>query len=191
MNKINITILALNEVPLEGEKFTYTRASGELNEALSDLIKDADYTVTLEVFPFDADAGYQLRGEVHTEMPLSCSRCAIDFSYKVNCKINEVAFVGQEFEVKGDQSVKTPHFSQHHKTDDPETLFLDRPELNIGEYIHEVIALNEPMAPLGRPDCNEDCPNLQEAYKKGWIQKPEPEDKKGPFDVLKKMSLNH
>ena len=63
----------------------------------------------------------------------------------------------------------------------------------MGEFIHEIIAINEPLRPLGSPDCEIACENYNKAIEKGWLQVQDDADsqeKQSPFSVLKGMKLN-
>ena len=49
--------------------------------------------------------------------------------------------------------------------------YLEDDFLDVGEFVHEIIAINEPLHPTAKPDCDDSCENLLNAYKSGWLEK--------------------
>ena len=67
---------------------------------------------------------------------------------------------------------------------------LEEESLNMGEFIHEIVALAEPLQPLGTDDCSSSCKNYEEAIKQGWLTPPrerETEQKSSPFAILNQL----
>jgi hypothetical protein len=63
----------------------------------------------------------------------------------------------------------------------------------VGEYLHEMVALAEPMRPLGKPDCDQDCENLAGRERRPWLSYGGERDGKSvmpnPFQILEKIKL--
>lgn len=188
--KMRLTPIEINlrDLPPEGRTFTYTRETGEMNKALEDLIEDRDYQVQLEIMP--AGNSFNLHGTVKTAMGLQCSLCALDFSHPVNLKLNEL-LVPQKPMAKGDHMAKANH-AHEWESEGPDYILMENDIFKAAEYVHEMIALTEPIRPLGKPDCDLGCENITEPMRK-YLAKAADAGEKGvnssPFRVLEKMKL--
>lgn len=177
----------LKDLPLEGRDFNYTRESGELSEALRDLIGKNDYEVNFRITPMGNT--FDLRGAVKTSLDLECALCAMDLKYTVNQKLHELLVMQKPLN-KGEQLAKTNH-AHEWESKGPDYILLDSDLFRVGDYIHEVIGLAEPIRPLGKPDCDISCENIPETVKK-WLsndQKAAESIKTNPFIVLEKIKL--
>lgn len=180
--------ITLKDLPLEGRDFVYSRESGELNESLVDLIKKNDYQVEFRITPMGN--AYDLRGKIKTYLDLECALCAMDFKFTVEQKLHELLIVQKPLE-KGDQLTKANH-AHEWENQGPDYIILDAEVFRVGEYIHEVVGLAEPLRPLGKPDCDINCENLSEPVKKylgvGDEGAANP-IRSNPFQVLEKIKL--
>jgi len=186
--RLNPTHIVLKELPPEGREYDYSRESGELTDDLKELIDDNDYSIRLTVRPIGN--AYDLQGELKTSLDLQCSLCAIDFKYPVTQKFHEVLVIETPLD-KGDQHTKANHSSEWDPSQ-PEGIYLEAPVLNVGDFVHEIVAIAEPMRPLGRPGCEEACENRKDGVQRDWLSV-DPKDAKSirnqPFAILEKMKL--
>ncbi len=183
--RLNPLFISLKELPPEGREFIYTRESGELNDALKDLIGKNPYQVEFQITPMGN--AYGLQGSLNAESDLECSLCAIDFKHKFKEKLNEL-LVQEKPLLKGDQLGKANH--AHEWVDNgPDCIMIESDSFDVAEYIHEVIALAEPIRPLGKPNCDISCENLTEDARKLLSDGSTINIRVSPFKVLEKIKL--
>ncbi len=181
--KINLT-----EIPAEGRKFDFSRETGELNEALADLIQDRAYDVAFTIKPIGN--AFELKGQFKTRLPEVCSRCGWDLELPMEQKFNEILMKDEPeyrkaHSVHGNQSVDF-------LAQGPDVTYYQGETFDAGNFIHEAIALSEPFY----PSCGvEDCEHLEEAKRKQQELRAEferAEEKKGghpAFSVLESLKL--
>lgn len=175
----------LKELPPEGEEFTYSSKSGELTPALKELLSSNDYEVQFRITPMGNT--FDLKGNITSQMNLQCSLCAIDFKYPVELKLHELIVMNKPL-AKGDQQTRANH-AHEWEASGPDYILLESGTFDVAEYIHEMVALAEPIRPLGKPDCDQSCDNLT-AFKSEWQTKGNEEfAKANPFKVLEKIKL--
>lgn len=185
------TEIALKDLAPDGTEFVYTLETGELTPILTDLIHKNPYEVRLKLTPMGN--AYGLQGEIKTTLDLQCSDCGGDFKYQVNTPVNEL-IVPQKPMAKGDQQIRANH--AHELTENgPNYILLEDEVFNIGEYVHEAVALAEPIRPVGKPDCDPNCGELLKQLDRPWLtigaknEKPGEGIRANPFQVLEKMKL--
>lgn len=187
--RLNPTEILLRELPPEGRLYKYDQESAELTAVLEDLVGKNPYTVALNIRPIGN--AYDVQGEVKTGLSLQCSLCAIDFAFPVNQQFHDVLVVNNPLD-KGDQVAKTNHSSEWDWSQ-PGGIYLESAVFNVKEYIHEMIALAEPIRPIGKPDCDEgNCENLRERPQRDWLSVDANDSKSvhnHPFSVLEKLKL--
>jgi uncharacterized metal-binding protein YceD (DUF177 family) len=186
--RLNPTEILLRELPPEGRVYEYTQDSEELTEALSDLIEKNPYFVRLCVKPIGN--AFDVQGEIQTSLGLQCSLCALDFTFPVSQKFHEVLVIQKPLR-QGDQNVKTNHSSEWNH-DQPEGIYLETPTFDVCDFIHELVAVAEPIRPLGRPDCETACENRQVPVQRDWLSVDSNKSesvKNRPFGVLEKLKL--
>ncbi len=186
------TQVRLKELPKEGVQLEFHRETGQLNEILRPLIEDQDYHVQLHIGALDSL--YSVKGTIRTQVVLPCSRCSVDGIHHINLEVNELLLTDQTPLGKGEITARVNHMADLSGTG-PDVIVLPSSNFQVDEFIHELIALNQPLHPLSKPDCDEACENLLEAYAKGWLTQPgvdaaEFKVKSCPFEVLKKVKLN-
>jgi len=186
--RANPTEITLKDLPLDGRDFTYTKESGELTSALKDLLNNNAYEVKFRITP--VGNAYSLKGEISTSMDLQCSLCASEFPFTVKQKLNEMIVVERPLN-KGDHQSRANH--AHELLDSgPDYLMLENEVFKVPDYIHEVVALAEPIRPLCAPEQPEGCANSQDRIEREWLSIGE-RDEKGirakPFQILEKMKL--
>jgi len=190
MARLNPLHINLKELPPEGQDFTYSHTTGELNRALKDLVKANAYNVQFKITPMGNT--YELRGSVSAAMDLQCSLCAVDFKYPLELKLFELLLISKKHSfAKGDQQTKANH-AHEWEAQGPDYILLESGSFDVAEYIHEMVALAEPLKPLGKPDCDENCENLSDRTKRPWLTYGG-EDAEGvksnPFQILEKIKL--
>ena len=187
MKSKNLTHISLKDLPDDGRDFEFSRASGELNHVLKDVVGQHDYRLRLHIKPMGNT--YDVKGELHTEFDLQCSLCANEFPFPVHIKINELLLVEKALG-KGDQGSKVNH-AHEWASDGPDYIILPNDVFNIGEYAHEAIALSEPIRPLCSPQDPQGCKH-PEHIDRPWLSYGEsagPELKENPFRALEKLKL--
>ena len=181
------TIIHLNELPEDGRAFKFTRQSGELNDDLSDIIGTNDYEISFYIRPIGN--AYEMTGKFSVTMDLICSRCAVDFNTNIKEEFNEIIIVNDALP-RNAQSSKTNHSSEWEQ-DGPYCNQIESNEFRIGKFTHEIIALAEPMQPLGKENCDNTCENYIKALNEGWLANPDDDarEKETPFAVLEQLKL--
>ena len=181
---INI-VLKLDELAYEGVDLNFTKATGELDEFMKPILgKDSDYQIKISIKP--AGNVFSVIGHFAVKMDLNCSRCGIDVQQPVSKKINEIIMVEEN-------SKEIDETSHQHKLEDIEAeqfcSHITTYKLHLGQYLSEIIGLEEPNQVYGRKDCNDSCPNLIEAKKQGWLDAIDVNETIGnsPFSVLDQL----
>lgn len=141
-------VIKYNEVPSSGLDYVFRHTTGELNTVLFDIMGDYPvYETLVKIEP--ADNMVMLKGDLSGELRLTCSRCAEEFSkeFKKN-------FVTAYY--KSETSLKNFGWDADDLVSSFDLEFLEGETINIGEAIHEQIALEIPFTPL----CTESCKGL-------------------------------
>ncbi|WP_374028654.1 DUF177 domain-containing protein [Bdellovibrio bacteriovorus] len=183
--KINLT-----EIPEEGRSFQYNSQTGELNAVLKDLIGGAHYDAEFFVKPLNSK-DFELVGKVRTKTPEQCSRCGIEIAFPVNEKFHEI-LIPKQSQPRGSKYSKVNHVSDLPE-EGPDVSEYEGHLFDIGEYIHEVIALAAPFNPAGPEDENGDCSICKIPVKGQSFSYDEElplEKPANPFAVLKNIKIN-
>lgn len=177
----------LHEILEEGQEFVYNRNTAELNEVLHDLISTTPFEIKIFIKPLMK--GFEMTGKIDTDSPQLCSRCGEDFPFEIHRKLKEL-LLPKEDEPRNSHYTKANHFSE---LDDQSlsVFFYEDPYFDLGEYLHEVIALEIPFNPKPKVDtngrcglCKVDVSTLPLKY-----EDPMEDEKKSPFDALKGLNL--
>ncbi len=185
--RTNPLTINLKELSAEGQDYNYSRESGELSPYLADLIGSNPYKIEFRITP--TGNSYDLRGRLETVMDLQCSRCAGDFKYPIQIDLHEMIVMTPPMG-KGDQQSRANH-AHEWEAEGPDYIVLQNHQFSVVDYVHEMIALAEPIRPLGRPDCDENCENLAEGVQRSWLSIGTDDAFKAhnPFQVLEKVKL--
>lgn len=148
----NPLTVQLKDLPKRGMDFHFTRETGELNSVLDDLIGENPYNIQVHICP-DGPA-YTIKGDIQTQMNLACARCALDFKHTVKKRFRE------SLVIQAEKSRRVAYSVPIHGEDFCTVLFDSL--FSVGDFLHELIAVEEPLRPLGKNICdkNDDCENL-------------------------------
>lgn len=137
-----------HEIPASGLDVEFSEASGELNFALRDLLgATPNYKARLNLRP--VDEMIHLRGDLSTNLTHQCSRCGEDFTAAISKKFVTAFY-------KSEDSIKMFGESIDNLEGSFDLEFLEGNEIDLGEVLHEQVALEIPFQPL----CSEDCKGL-------------------------------
>lgn len=184
------SIIRLSEIPQEGKSYTWNRETAELNTVLQDLLGSEKYEVQFFLKPVNS-RDFMMTGTIRTQTPEDCSLCGISFKFSVDVRINEILIPTQSTERKG-RYAKVNHVSDAADQGGPQAVeYSENETFNMGEYIHEAIAIAVPFKPV--PDTNEKdecrvCGLNQKTHNFSYDEKME-EEKPNPFAVLKNLKL--
>ena len=153
----NSFFIPLNKVPPEGLRLYFTPSSSkEWESNLKNIIGTNDYNILIFIKPLgDSSLKFQVTGHIQTHLDLICSRCAVDFKYQIDKKISERLCIQPE------QQNQQPSILFDANNEEDVTL-LNQSLFNLYDFVHELIAIEEPMKPVGKPNCelNDDCENF-------------------------------
>lgn len=180
----------LNEIPEQGREYKFDRSERELTPCLDDLIKGAAYTTEFTIRPLNS-RDFEMKGWIKTQTPETCSRCGVDFQYQVNAKFHEFLLP------KMDQPRNSRYSHVNHVSDlpvdGPEMTEYEGTEFDLGEYLHEVVALAAPFNVAHPQDGSVECEIYQnpEGGQGFSVNKDIPlEKKESPFAALKNLKIN-
>ncbi len=183
-------IINLNEIPEEGRAFLVNNKTAELNSILADLIGDTPYSSEFFIKPI-AGGNFELVGSIRTEMPEQCSRCGLDFKMGIDSPFKEL-MLPKLSTPRNSKYARANHFSDMHN-DDLTVVEFTGNQFDMGEYLHEVVALAEPLIPA--PECDKagNCTLCKiNVQSKSFTHQDEgfEEVVEKPFSVLKNLKLN-
>lgn len=181
--------IKLNEIPEDGLNYEFTRKTAELNQVLDDLIGTADYHIQFSIKPLNSK-DFTLNGTIFTKTKENCSRCGDVFQFPINKKIIEILIPKQEDDRTGKYAKTTVAISE--KDLDVAVLEYSHNQFDLGDYLHEVIAIDIPFNPMPRPKANGDCSLCDKPSNVDQIIYDEKlsVEKKNPFQSLKSIKLN-
>ena len=148
-------IVSLDKVPPEGLRFCFTSSSKEWTENLKDLLSDNAYQILLNIQPMNSSSlEFHITGSIQTNLNLTCARCAVDFQYKIDKEISEKIYIQPK---KTKEEIDIPFNANQEMV-----TVLSYSHFDLFQFVHELIAIEEPMRPLGKSSCdlNDECENL-------------------------------
>ncbi len=170
------TSVNLKDLDDDGEDFIYSRASGELNKSLEDIVGDLPYDIKLRLRAMGNV--YEISGEIHSGMNLPCSRCGREMILPVDEQFNEIIIVMDERPRAGHSGHTGSQFDNG-----PYCNYVTSHDFSLSDFVHEHIAAAEPyQVHCSRPDC-------EEVYKKAQISDTSSPKESNPFEVLKNLSV--
>lgn len=183
--KINLT-----EIPEEGRAYQWNSKTGELNSVLKELIGKALYETEFFIKPLNSK-DFDLTGTIQTKLPEQCSRCGIEFPFPVNEKFHEI-LIPKQGQPRNSKYSKVNHVSDLPQGG-PEVSEYEGHIFNIGEFLHEVVALAAPFNAAGPEDEKGDCsicgiPVRGQSF--NYDEKMPEEKPLNPFAALKNIKIN-
>lgn len=157
----------LEDLPPEGQEYRYDQGHPEMKNCLVDLLGDNEFNIQLHIQP--GVGVFLMTGTLKTRLNLACYRCAVDFQFPIDEKINEILVLEEE-RPRASHSARVNHSSEL-DSEAPAMTSISSPHFHLGQFVHELVALAEPMQPKAKENCGEDCENLQEAFANGWLVK--------------------
>lgn len=182
--------IRLNEIPQEGRHYVFNRETGELNEALLDIVGDHEYLAEMDLKPIGN--AYELRGRIQTKVKEVCSTCGYDFDLEINRAFHDILFEEHE-------ETRTGHSAQGNQSVDflaegPAMTPYRNNIFEAGEYVREMVALAEPFYPkCGGGDVCSRAAEVSEICRRLETEFAEAEVRTSghpAFSVLKNLELN-
>lgn len=187
-------LIKLSEIPDEGRNYLWNSKTGELNKILADLIQKNEYEISFTLRPINSK-DFQLTGRMEAKAPEVCSRCGVDILFPVRVPLNEILIPPQPQPRLG-KYARVNHVSEIREDGPGSTEYQANEVFDIGEFLHEALALNIPQVaipssePAGRcADCQESYSEQAFIYDEGFGEPEVDEVKPNPFDVLKNLKL--
>lgn len=180
----------LSDIPEEGKSFVCTPKTGELNAILKDLIGNTSFHSEFFIRPLNS-RDFEMTGFIRTELPEECSRCGIDFNLKVAPHFKAILIPRQSDDRTG-KYAKVNHISEALE-EGPLAAEYDGMVFDMGEYLHEAVAIAAPFNPAGPEDEKGDCTVCGITVKGrsfGYDEQMPVEKPESPFAVLKNIKLN-
>lgn len=178
--------IRLTDIPEEGKSFQYSQKDAEAVKALVDLVGRSPFEIEVALRPIN-HAHFELKGTIKAQTPQQCSRCAEDFELNVQKNINEIMIPALDVG-------RTERYAKTNLPDidsDLSSLFYSADmTFDLGEYVHEVLALAIPEnpAPTVIADQCSICPNRVVPGAFDYDETTEME-KPSPFAVLKNLKM--
>ena len=180
----------LFDIPEEGRTYHCDNKTGELNAVLFDLVgknlHEADFTIR----PLNS-RDFEISGRITTKLPEQCARCGIDFQFPIDKKFQEF-LIPKQSHPRGSKYSKVNHVSDLPE-DGPDVSEYEGSTFDMGEYLHEVVALAEPFNAVGPEDADGNC-SICEIPVKGrsfsYDEEMPSEKPLNPFAVLKNIKTN-
>ncbi len=181
--------IKLSDIPEEGQNYEFDRKTAELNQALDDLIADADYHIQFFIKPLNTK-DFTLTGMIRTKTKENCSRCGDLFQFPIEKRINEILIPKPELDRTGKYAKTTVAISE--KDLEIAVLEYTNNQFDLGDYLHEAIAIDVPFNPMPKTKINGDCILCDKPANAGNIIYDEnlSVEKKNPFLSLKNIKLN-
>ncbi|MFP5520190.1 MAG: YceD family protein [Bdellovibrionia bacterium] len=182
--------LILSEIPEEGKEFIVNSQTAELNETLRDLIGKNPHEARFFVRPLNSK-DYELSGKIKTKLAETCSRCGLDIQLDIDSDFREI-LIPKQIDTRTGKYAKPNHISDV-EAEGPDVSEYSGNSFDMGEYLHEVVALAAPYNPVGPENEKGDC-SICEMPVRGrsfGYDEEMPEDmQKKPFAALKNLKLN-
>ena len=177
--------IQLKDLPEEGKTFHFSRKDGKLDAALADLTGQNGYDA--EVFIQQVGGAFTVQGKSSFVGEDLCSRCGWDVTLGLSGKIDEYLVIEKERE----RIAHSPHGNKaiELENEGPETTYLNSSVLDMGEFLHEQLALLWP----DYPQCADHvaCDQRRKENESKLAQDSEPVEQGHPaFKVLDKLKRN-
>ena len=182
--------IRLGEIPEEGRSYVWNTQTGEISHVLEDLIQDQVYQTDFFIRPINSK-DFELSGKIATRTTDLCSRCGIDILFPIKANFREILIPPQPEDRTG-KYTKVNHVSEINEDGPHSTEYGSNQSFDMGEYLHEIVALCIPFNPAPPPDEKGNCSDCgisvpAEVFK--YDEKIEPDVNSNPFDSLKNLKL--
>lgn len=188
-----IMIINLFEITEEGKTFKYNNETAEVNEVLEDLIGSNKYESEFTIRPLNSK-DYELKGWINTRTKEICSHCGLNIQFPVKAKFHEILIPPQEMTRDG-KYAKPNHFSETEVSGPDCTEYLHDIKFDIGEFLHESIALTVPYNPAPevnpKGECTDCGQNVKDLLKEINNQNEENLKQTSPFAALKGLKIQN
>lgn len=178
----------LLEIPEDGKLFVCNQKTAEMNETLKDLIGNTPYQTEFYIRPLSSGA-FELKGFIKTETAELCSRCGLDFKMKIDEEFTEMLM--PDLGVPRDAKyAKANHVSDMEKGG-PSVYEYSGHHFYAGDYVHELVAISEPMTPCPPKNEGGDCTVCLKPVTDQPFQYEDPGFEKpvSPFGALKNIKI--
>ena len=181
--------IKLNEISEDGISYEFTRVTAELNPVLKDLIGEADYQIQFDIKPLNTK-DFTLTGTIITKTNENCSRCGDLFKFPIDKKISEILIPKPEVDRTGKYAKTNVALTESDLS--VAVLEYENNQFDVGDYLHEAIAIDVPFNPMPKTKPNGDCSlcdkprNLDQVIYDEKLSV----EKKNPFQSLKNIKLN-
>ncbi|MEK6772425.1 MAG: YceD family protein [Bdellovibrionota bacterium] len=180
----------LSDIPEDGREYHWTRESKELDQVLIDVIDKNPYEAKFLVHPMN-HRDFEISGSLKTLTKEQCSRCGIDFKFNIMEKFHSIIIPEQPQDRVG-KYARVNHISESIESGPTVAEYPSNFMFDIGEYLHEVVALAVPFNPSPEEDSMGNCRECKiPVHEKTFNYNEElpKEDKPNPFAVLKNIKL--
>lgn len=179
----------LTEIPEEGRSWTITEKGGELTEKLSDLTGgNCKYLAEFTIRPLQSGT-FDLTGSIKTVLPELCSRCGDAFKWNVSEKFHELLMPA--IPQPRNSSYAKPNHVSDLADNELSTHEYHGTQFDVGEYLHEVVAISIPAVPAPPKDENNRCAECKVPVANHIFTYDEQmEEKTNPFGILKDLKKN-
>lgn len=180
----------LAEIPEDGLTYVWTNQTGEITAVMADLIDKEAYTAEFTIRPLNSK-DFDMTGKISTKLPCQCSRCGSDMKLPMNEKFHEILIPKQD-QPRGGKYAKVNHVSDIPEGD-TDFCEYEGQHFDMGEYLHEVIALGTPFNPVCPKADNPECSiytNPEPEHGVIYDEEMPAEKPESPFAALKNLKLN-
>jgi uncharacterized protein len=180
-------IVKLRDIPESGKSWDIAKQKDMIKPKLADLIGPLDVSGNVWIQPLPGLEGqFELRGQIQGFLPENCSRCDLEFEFPFEEKFQEVLTPKIPMERDSKES-RVNHLSDivdsevghvHYQGD----------VFDLGEYLHELVALSRPFNPAPPCDAQDKCSKCGLSTKEHNFGYEESlPEKESPFALLQKL----
>lgn len=138
--------IRLNEIPEAGRNYQFSRETdAALTPFLVDLIHENPYKISFFIKPLNMK-DFTLDGALETCTGEQCSRCGENFQLKIQKKLREILIPEQHNDRTG-KYAKSPLGATDADEEEFSVCEYSQQQLDLGEYLHEAIAIEIPFTP--------------------------------------------
>lgn len=171
--------ISLLDIDEEGASFNFDQSEKELAQVLNPILGDYSFNVDFLIKPLGN--AFQVTGSFKSEIDELCSLCGWEVHLPVAFKINEILMEKDKFGRTDSTKASASHMNE---LSQPNVSYYDNHALEVGDFLHELVALAVPAYPKcqDRKKCDS-----QRTEAEAKLKAEVAELKVSPFDVLKKL----